>query len=131
MLYSALRLGSLHPELSLPDLRRTAIGFAAAAAIFAGGGAHAQDAKLTPIASPADQVTINTACENYKPGVLMADTKCEILKGQVFDTSITQADREIACKRSLITAAKAGKINLTAVPGPGQACKVAKELGLS
>jgi hypothetical protein len=32
-----------------------------------------------------EQITVTTDCSKYQPGVLMADTKCEILKGQVLN----------------------------------------------
>jgi hypothetical protein len=93
--------------------------------------ASAQQLQATSVSSQSDQVTTTTDCSKYQPGKLMADTKCEILKGQSLDSMISQVDQENACKRLIIAAAKLGKITLTAVPGPGQACKVAKDFGLS
>ncbi|MCP3447333.1 hypothetical protein [Bradyrhizobium sp. CCGUVB14] len=45
----------------------------------------AAEQKTTPIATSTDQVTVGTNCHDYKPGVLMADTKCEILKARALD----------------------------------------------
>lgn len=41
-----------------------------------------QDIKATPVASTSEGITATTNCKAWKPGELMADEKCEILKGQ-------------------------------------------------
>ena len=67
------------------SLRKKATAFAAAATILSStvGLSFAANAQqLTPVSSQSDQVTVDTDCSTYKPGVLMADTECEIRKGQ-------------------------------------------------
>jgi hypothetical protein len=128
------------PSFSLGALitRRSALAAAAvsmsALACFPAGAQQSsgQSFKLqsAPV-SAVPPVTINTDCRKWQPGVLMANTKCEILKGQALDDANAQLDNELACKRLILSAAKDKKITLTAVPGPGQACKVAKEFGLT
>lgn len=70
------------------SLRKKAAAFATAATIASSSigltfAANAQ--QLTPVSSQSDQVTVDTDCKTYKPGVLMADTECEILKGKALD----------------------------------------------
>src|SRR5438105_1733664 len=60
------------------SFRKTAFAMTAIAAIV---GAST----LGTFSANAQQVTVNTNCHDYKPGVLMADTKCEILKGRALD----------------------------------------------
>jgi hypothetical protein len=129
------------PSFSLGALitRRSALATAAAVsmsalACFPAGAQQSsgQSFKLqsAPV-SAVPPVTINTDCSKWQPGVLMANTKCEILKGEALDAANAAASSDLACRRAILVAAKGGKITLTAVPPPGQACKIAKEHGLS
>jgi hypothetical protein len=90
MLYSALRLGSLSTELTPSSFHPTAVRLAALAmlgtAAFGTVPASAQQASATTGAGPSGAVTATTDCSKYQPGVLMADTKCEILKLQVLQS---------------------------------------------
>lgn len=75
---------------SRTTFRRAAIA-AAAATAFAGAAmlvsfpADAQQANATPVPASIEGVTLGTDCKTYKPGVLMADTRCLILKEQLLD----------------------------------------------
>lgn len=117
--------------LSRSSLSKRAAAFATAAMIFT-GPAFAQQAHVTPVAAKSEQVTLNTDCNTRSTNKeIFGDVKCEVLKGVVLDSANASLDKEIACKRLIISAAKDGKITLTGVPGPGEACKMAKKFGLS
>lgn len=140
------------------SFRRAAIVAAAAtaftsAAVLASFPAAAQQSKVTPVPASIEGVTLDTDCRTYAPKELLGDTKCLILKeqlldaqgraldalgsrldaqGKALDTAITAVEKENACKRLIINAAKTGKITLPPAPPPqGQACKMAKEFGLT
>lgn len=63
--------------------------------------------QLTPVSSQSDQVTVDTDCRTYKPGVLMADIECEIRKGKALDAQNKSLDNVNACLDKLIAFKKA------------------------
>jgi hypothetical protein len=122
---------------SIKTASRLVNGFAAAAIAFAPSLSFGQDLKPIP-ASSKDGITATTDCDKWKPGVLMSDEKCEILKGQflksqgrALDAANSQLTDDLGCRRLIVSAAKLGKITLTSIPAPGQACKAARSFGLT
>jgi hypothetical protein len=92
--------------MALPRVQRSwrSAARSAVAALAMGGisvlasmPAGAQDLTPTPAASTSDQVTVNTNCRDYKPGVLMADTECEILKGKALDAQARALNKLDVC----------------------------------
>lgn len=136
MLYSASRLGSLLPELKATTFRKTAFGLTTAAivgaSVLASFSANAQQVRPTMVGTrPAEAVTTTTDCSKYQPGVLMADTKCEILKGQVLDTQLTKEKETLACLQKIKVHFDRGLVSRETVRqyGKERACELAKTLG--
>lgn len=67
----------------------------------------AAEQKTIPVATSTEEVTVNTNCHDYKPGVLMADTKCEILKGRALDAQAKMLADERVCITKLLEFKKA------------------------
>jgi hypothetical protein len=67
---------------SIKTASRLVNGFAAAAIAFAPSLSFGQDLKPTPVASTSEGVTATTKCNEWHPGELMSDEKCEIIKGE-------------------------------------------------
>lgn len=130
---------------SIKTASRLVNGFAAAAIAFAPSLSFGQDLKPMPVASSSNGITATTNCNEWHPGELMSDEKCEILKGEflkaqgkALDAQLkalggtsAQLTDDLGCRRLIISAAKLGKITLTSIPAPGQACKAAKGFGLT
>jgi hypothetical protein len=91
----------------------------------------AQQLQATPIASQPNQVDVNTNCHDFRPGVLMADTKCEIMKGQALDDALAKKDDNLACLRRVKSLFDDGKISRESVLkfGKDRACDLLKTLG--
>jgi hypothetical protein len=92
------------------SLRKKATAFAVAASVLGstvGLNFAANAQQVTPVSSQSDQITVNTDCNTYKPGVLMADTECEIRKGQALDAQNKALDTVNACLNKLIAFKKA------------------------
>jgi hypothetical protein len=130
---------------SIKTASRLVTGFAAAAIAFAPSQSFGQDLKPMPVANTSDGITAETNCKEWHPGELMGSEKCEILKGEFLKAQSRALDAQLkalggtraqltddlGCRRLIVSAAKLGKINLTSVPAPGQACKAAKSFGLT
>jgi hypothetical protein len=123
---------------SIKTASRLVNGFAAAAIALAPSLSFGQDLKPMPVATTSDGITATTNCKEWKPGELMASEQCEILKGQflktqgkALDAANSQLTDDLGCRRLIVSAAKLGKITLTTIPAPGQACKAAKGFGLT
>lgn len=123
---------------SIKTASRLVNGFVAAAIAFAPSLSFGQDLKPMPVASSSDGITATTNCKEWHPGELMSDEKCEILKGQflrsqgkALDAVNSQLTDDLGCRRLIVSAAKLGKITLTSIPAPGQACKAARSFGLT
>lgn len=116
------------------------VAFAAAASLLAAAApSYGQDIKPTPVASTSQPITTTTNCRDFVTSKeIFGDAKCEVIRGELLDAQSkaldaqnTMAERELACLKQILTAAKNKKINLTAVPPQGQACQAAKGFGLS
>lgn len=79
MLYSLLRLGSLTRDLNASTFRKTALGLTAAAAMIGLGAVG-----FSPRAS-AQEITLNTDCNKYRPGELGQDALCEVQRDKLLD----------------------------------------------
>ena len=108
------------------------VAFAAAASLLAATApSFGQDIKATPVGTNTDDVTLNTVCRDYKPGELLASTKCEILKGGLLDDALAQKEKNLACLRKVKTFFDDGKVSRDDVVkyGKDRACELLKTLG--
>ena len=111
-------------------VRRTA--FAAAVggtALLAMCPAAAQQVQKAAGTQPA--ITANTDCSTYKPGVLMADTECEIRKGQFLDNQLDKATDTLGCMQKIRRFFDQGKVSRETIMqyGKERACDLARTLG--
>lgn len=119
----------------------TAARSALVASMFLGGTAFAARAEMVMAAATPKSdasVTIDTDCRTYKPGELMADTKCRIEKGKLLDTQLMkeqqelkQSQQNIVCLRKIKIFLDAGKVSREKILeyGKDRACALAKTLG--
>jgi hypothetical protein len=92
---------------SIKTASRLVNGFAAAAIAFAPTLSFGQDLKATPVASSSDGITTTTDCDKWKPGVLMSDEKCEIIKGEFLRAqgkALSSQSNQIATQNGCIEA---------------------------
>lgn len=119
-------------QSSQTSFRAAARGLAAASALASASALFALPAtaqQVTPVANGG--VTSSTDCNTYKPGVVFADTECELLKGRALDAQLARRQETMACLLKIKKYLNDGKISRETVIqyGKERACELAKTLG--